>query len=186
MSVPLKRHPFSVAEYHRMAETGILTEDDRVELIEGEIIEMSPKGSRHSGCINALTELCGEKARGEAHVSVQNPIRLDDFSEPEPDLALLKRREDHYRRATPTPDGVLLVIEVSDTTATYERGVKIPLYARSGIREAWIVDLTREKVEVYARPEHGGYKQFREAGRGEAVAPQGVPSLALAVDDILG
>lgn len=186
MSVPLKRYHFSVAEYHRMAETGILTTDDRVELIEGEIIEVSPKGSLHSGCVTALTEFCFEKAKAEATVWVQNSLRLNDFSEPEPDIALLKRRDDHYRRANPTPDDVLLVVEVSDTTIAYDRGVKVPLYARSGIREVWIVDLTREKIEIYTRPEGGSYGQLREAGRGETVSPQAVPSLTLAVDDILG
>jgi len=186
MSVPLKRYHFNVAEFYRMADAGILTPADRVELIEGEIIEMSPIGSRHAACVATLTELFVRSAGSEAFVWAQNPLRLNDFSEPQPDVALLRRREDRYREAHPTPDDVLLVVEVSDTTAAYDRGVKVPLYARSGIAEVWLIDLTREVVEIYFQPAGGVYQQFREAGRGDRVTPPVIKELALAVDEILG
>ena len=186
MSVPLKRYHFNVAEFYRMADAGILTEDDRVELIEGEIIEMSPIGSRHASCVATLTEQLVEKMGDEAFVWAQNPVRLNDFSEPQPDVSLLRRRDDRYRQSHPTPDDVLLLVEVSDTTAAYDKRVKIPLYARAGIIEVWVIDLTQEKIEVYARPVGGSYQQFAEFERGESVASATVHGLTLAVEEIVG
>lgn len=186
MSVPLKRYQFNVAEFYRMADAGILTPDDSVELIEGEIIEMSPTGSPHAACVDRINRLLNRLVGDAAIVRVQSPIRLNDFSEPQPDLALLRPREDFYARAHPTPGDVLLVVEVADTSAGYDRGVKVPLYARSGIREMWLVDLSREKIEVYARPVGGSYQQSAEVGRGESVTSAAVPGLALAVEEIIG
>lgn len=186
MSVPLKRYHFNVSEFYRMADAGILTEDDRVELIEGEIIEMSPTGSRHASCVAILTKLLVETTGDEAFVWAQNPIRLNDFSEPQPDVSLLRRRDDSYRQAHPTPDDVLLLVEVSDTTAAYDKRVKVPLYARAGVVEVWVVDLAQEKIEIYARPVGGSYQQFAEVNRGESVTSATVPGLTLAVEDIIG
>lgn len=187
MSVPLKRYQFNVAEFYRMADAGILTPDDSVELIEGEIIEMSPTGSRHAACVDRIVnKLLSRFAGRDAIVRVQSPVRLSDFSEPQPDAALLRARADFYSQAHPAPDDVLLLVEVSDSTAAYDKRVKVPLYARSGIVEVWIVDLTREKIEVYARPVGGSYQQFAEVGRGESVTSATVPGLALAVEEIIG
>lgn len=187
MSVPLKRYQFNVAEFYRMADAGILTEDDRVELIEGEIIEMSPTGSRHAACVDRIVNKLLSRFVGHgAIVRVQSPIRLSDFSEPQPDATLLRARDDFYSQSHPTPDDVLLLVEVSDTTASYDKKVKVPLYARSGIVEVWVVDLTREKIEVYARPSDGSYQHFAEAGRGESVTSATVPGLTLATEEIIG
>lgn len=186
MSVQIAKHWFTVAEYDRMGETGILTEDDRVELVEGEIIEMSPIGERHAARVDALAELFHEQLQRRAIVRVQNPIQLGSFSEPQPDVVLLKRRDDFYRRAHPTADDVLLVVEVSDTTIEYDRQIKVPLYARAGIAEVWIVNLVDEQIEIYARPANDAYQSKREARRGETINSPGAFNVTLAVDDILG
>lgn len=181
-----RRKRFSTAEYHRMAEAGILSEDDQVELIEGEILEMAPMGSRHAACIDKLNRHLNRAVSGEVLVRVQSPIRLDDDSEPEPDVALLKPREDFYSREHPGPGDVLLVIEVSDTSAEYDKEVKLPLYARSGVPEAWIVDLAAGTVEVHSRPAPGGYRQTLRASRGETLKSETVSGLEIAADDVLG
>src|ERR1051325_2458824 len=151
MSLQVQRHCFNVEEYHRMVEVGLLTEDSRVELIEGEVVQMSPIGSRHGGTVNRASALLNGILEGRAMVSVQNPIRLNDFSEPQPDLALLKPRKDYYSDSHPTPEDVLVVIEVVDASLRYDRSVKLPLYARAGIREAWLIILQRQVVDVYSQ-----------------------------------
>jgi Uma2 family endonuclease len=186
MSVQIAKHWFTVAEYNRMGEAGILTEDDRVELVEGEIIEMSPIGRRHAACVDRLTELLSERLNRRAIIRVQNPIVLNDYSEPQPDVALLKRRDDFYEQSLPTPEDVLLVIEVSDTTLEYDRQIKAPLYARAGITEVWIVNLMDEQVEIYAQPENGAYQSQRQAERGQSINSSTALNLTLSVDDILG
>jgi len=177
---------FSVDEYHRMAEAGILSEDDRVELIEGEIIKMSPIGSHHVGCVNRLNTLLNRRVGPAAIVSVQNPIRLDEYSEPEPDLALLKPRDDFYAQSLPTAGDVLLIIEVAETSVDYDRDVKLPLYARAGIPEVWLANLPDDRVEAYSQPVNGKYQTVRYAGRGESLAPECLPNLVLSVDEMLG
>ncbi|MDQ3917533.1 MAG: Uma2 family endonuclease, partial [Acidobacteriota bacterium] len=135
MSVEIARHFFTVDEFERMGAAGIFHPDDRLELIGGEIVEMSPIGSSHAACVKFLSALLQRLFGGTLIVSTQDPIRLDDFSEPQPDVALLRWREDFYRHAHPTPADVLLVVEVADTTVESDRQVKIPLYARAGIPE---------------------------------------------------
>jgi Uma2 family endonuclease len=186
MSVQIAKRWFTVAEYDRMGETGILTEDDRVELVEGEIIEMSPIGRRHAACVGRLTNLFGRLLAERAIVWVQNPVVLNDYSEPQPDVALLRRRDDFYERSLPTPDDVLLVVEVSDTTLEYDRQIKVPLYARAGIAEGWIVNLVDEQIEIYAQPVNDAYQSKREARRGETISSPGAFDLTLRVDEILG
>src|SRR5918912_896850 len=163
MSVQIAKRYFNVSEYYRMAEAGILTADDRVELIEGEIVQMSPIGSLHAACVRRLNQLLQRLLGHAAVISVQDPVRLSDFSEPEPDVALLKPRADFYAHQHPTPDDVLLIIEVADTTVLYDRNVKVPLYARAGIPEVWLVDLQQDLIEVYARPTSGAYQVQRQA-----------------------
>jgi Uma2 family endonuclease len=186
MSVQIAKRWFTVAQYNRMGETGILTEDDRVELIEGEIIEMSPIGRRHAACVGRLTNLFGRLLAERAIVWVQNPIVLNDYSEPQPDVALLRRRDDFYERSLPTPDDVLLVVEVADTTLEYDRQIKAPLYARAGIAEVWIVNLMDEKIEIYVQPMNDAYQSKREAKRGETLNSPSAFNVTLDVDDILG
>ncbi len=186
MSTQSNRHYFSVADYYRMAETGILSADDRVELIEGEIVKMSPIGSAHAACVNRLNRLFSSYISQAAVISVQNPVRLNDFSEPEPDVALLRRRADFYRDGHPTPADVLLLIEVSDTTLDYDRKVKLPLYARSGIPEVWIVNLQLDEVEIHAQPTGAQYQSTTRARRGAALTSTAFPDLALTADDLFG
>lgn len=186
MSVQIAKHWFTVAEYNRMGETGILKEDDRVELIEGEIIEMSPIGRRHAACVGRLTNLFSRLLADRAIVWIQNPIVLNDYTEPQPDVALLVRREDFYERSLPAPDDVLLVVEVADTTLEYDRQIKVPLYARALISEVWIVNLSDEQVEVYTRPTDGAYQNVRRHGRGETINSADALGLTLNVDEIFG
>jgi Uma2 family endonuclease len=149
--VLLKRHRLTVDEYHRMADAGVLAPDACVELIEGEIIDMAPMKSRHAAAINHLLEMLGA-ARGRAIATCQTPLRLSERSEPEPDLMLLRPRADRYCNALPTPSDVRLLIEVSETSLAYDRGIKLPLYARHGIGEVWIVDLENDLVRFFRRP----------------------------------
>ncbi len=188
MAQPLVvRRKFTVEEYHRLAEAGILGEDDRVELIEGEIVEMSPIGPRHAGAVNRIRYyLTPIEASGRALINVQNPIRLGDFGEPEPDIALLRPQPDFYATGHPGPEDVLLVVEVAETSAGYDRQVKVPLYARWGIPEAWLVDLEQDRMEVYRGPSPDGYREVQVVARGEQIAPAAFPEAKLRVDDLLG
>ena len=180
------RRPLTVAEYHRMGEVGILAERDRVELIEGELVAMSPIGSRHAGTVNALNRLIVSAVGERAVVSVQNPIQLDDRTEPEPDIAVLKPRQDDYRQATPRPDDVLLVIEVADTSVEYDRTVKLPLYAGHGIPEVWIVNLVAAEVEVWRTPAGDRYESVLRLGRGATLALAGLSGAVFPIAAVLG
>jgi Uma2 family endonuclease len=186
MSVEIARRCFTVAQYERMGEVGILTEADRVELIEGEIVEMSPIGKRHAACVNRLTKLLVQAVGSSGIVSVQNPVRLDDYSEPQPDVAVLKPRADFYEQALPTPADVLLIIEVCDTTLEYDRQIKLPLYARAGIPEVWLVNLTDEQIETYARPLGAAYQLAERSQRGAEAQADTIAGLHLSAADVLG
>ncbi len=182
----ITRRRFTVDEYHRMAEAGILHEDDRVELIEGEIVEMSPIGRRHQACVDRLTHWLVPALRGRAIVRVQGSVRLSDISAPQPDVLLLRPRQDFYATVDPGSDDVVLAIEVADTSLRYDQGIKVPLYARHGIPEVWVVDLAEERVLVYREPDPGvGYRAVEVLGRGDRLAPHAFPDLELAVDDLL-
>ena len=169
-----------------MAEAGILGEDDRVELIDGELIEMSPIGSRHAACVNRLTRLLTAGAGERAIVGVQNPVQLGIKQEPQPDLALLKYRPDFYAVTHPGPEDVILLVEVADSSANYDREVKLPLYARAGVPEVWLVLLDEGGIEVHRSPSPRGYKQTVRIYPGESLGVSGLPSLEIAADQILG
>jgi Uma2 family endonuclease len=187
MSVNLAKHyNFTVSEYERMGETGIFAPDARVELIEGEIIEMSPIGSRHAACVDLVADTLHELVRGKAIVRTQNPIVIDDYSEPQPDITLLRFRPDFYRKAHPRPSDILLVIEVAETTVSYDRHVKMPLYARAGIPEALLFNLPDDRFEYFSQPEMGAYQVSRVLVRGERFQSTSVEGLALDVEMILG
>jgi Uma2 family endonuclease len=181
----LTRHPWvtrrslTVAEYHKMGEAGILTEDDRVELIEGQLVAMTPIGSNHSGTINALTYTLVQRLRDAGIVAVQNPVRLGDLSEPQPDFAVLRPRDDFYRRSTPTPEDVILIIEVADSSLAYDRAIKRSLYARHGIPEFWIVDLTADAIEVHRDPAGDDYSFITRVGRDGSVSIALLPDVAI-------
>jgi Uma2 family endonuclease len=186
MAIPAIKHRFTVADYHRMAEAGILGEDDRVELIEGEIVDMTPIGRRHQAGVDHLTELFIQGLSGKVIVRVQGSIRLSELSEPEPDLVLLRRRADFYANVDAGPDDVLLVVEVADTSLPYDRDVKVPLYARAGIPEVWLVDLNGASVIVHRDPGPQGYREVITARGTERLSPQAFPDFALTPSQILG
>lgn len=185
MFAQLERHRFTVADYHRLLETGCLTEDSRVELWDGEIIKMAPIGPRHAACVDKLAEFLKRKLKKLAIVRVQNPILLNDYSEPEPDLSLLKRRADYYAQGHPIPADILVAIEVADTTANSDRAFKIPAYARAGIPEVWLIDLYNDRVEIYTRPASDLYQEVRIVLRGQRFASTTLPQLKLKADSLL-
>ena len=185
MSLQIARHFFTVAEFERMGEAGIFAEEARLELIEGEIVEMSPIGSRHAACVKFLSRFLNATVRDTALVSIQDPIQLDDYSEPQPDVALLRLREDFYRHAHPKPTDVLLIIEVADTTVDYDRLVKVPLYAKAGIREVWVINLPAEQIEIYAEPAGGKYQIIKQIKRGEEAQSHSIPELVMSADTVL-
>ncbi|WP_325064593.1 Uma2 family endonuclease [Dolichospermum flos-aquae] len=158
MVLQLVRHQFTVKQFHQMAESGILSENDRLELIRGEMIDISPIGRRHAGCVNRLVNLLIQLLGKQIVLAPQNPVELDETSEPQPDIALLKPlkpRPDFYRNSHPQPEDIFLLIEVADTTVKYDREVKIPLYAEANIPEVWLLDVNQEVVEVYRNPLQG-------------------------------
>jgi Uma2 family endonuclease len=175
---------FTVDEYYRMAEVGILTENDRVELIEGEIIQMSPIGSRHNGCVAALDDLLSP-LRGRANIFIQGPLRISDRTEPVPDVIVTRYRRDHYRGDHPTPTDTLLVVEVADSSLAWDKRTKVPMYAREGVPEMWLIDLPHELVTVHREPASDGYQLIQSFRRGEAISPLAFPDLTIAITDIL-
>jgi Uma2 family endonuclease len=187
MSLPQpNKRPLSVEEFHWMGRVGIIGAEERVELQEGEIYTMPPIGPSHAGSVNAASESLRERGARRYLVSVQNPVRLDEFSEPIPDIALLRWRDDFYRTAHPTPADIFLVIEVADSTLKSDRSGKIPLYARAGIPEAWLVNITGRRVELHAEPVNGVYQVVRVFQRGETVQAHTLADLRLGVAEILG
>jgi Uma2 family endonuclease len=185
MSVQVVKRLFTVTEYYQMAQAGIFSEDDHVELLEGEIIQMSPIGSRHAACVDRLTRLFSERVGRQAIVRVQNPVRLSDYSEPQPDIALLKPRVDFYSSEHPKPEDVLLLVEVCETSADFDRRAKLPLYAQAGIPEVWLIDLAQEQIEVYRAPVAQGYSKTQTLARGQPLRAQLVPLLELKVEEIV-
>jgi Uma2 family endonuclease len=180
----MKRRPITVDEYDHMIRSGIFAEDDRLELIEGALLVMQPILSRHAAQVNRLNEMLLNRLDSLALVSAQNPMHLAR-SEPVPDLLLLRPRADYYAAALPRPDDVFLLIEVADTTAVFDRDVKVPLYARSGIAETWLIDLGENTIEVYRAPAAAGYRQKQTLGVGDSVACLAFPDEAFAINDIL-
>lgn len=176
---------FTSLEYHRMAETGILDPDERVELIEGEIVEMSPIGARHARCVDRLTALLVPLVTGRAIVRVQGPVLLSPRSEPQPDVALLAWRQDFYPRA-PGPADIILAIEVADSSLLTDRRVKVPLYGRSGVRETWLVDLVANRVEVYREPGPSGYASAQTYRGDETVTVEALADLCFEAAALVG
>jgi Uma2 family endonuclease len=186
MSAMPARHVITADRYELMVEAGAF-KDDRVELMLGEIYDMSPIGSAHQACVDRLTELLGVTAVFKhAILRVQGSIRAGDLSQPQPDLALLRRRDDFYAAAHPEADDVLLVIEVADTSLRYDRDVKLPLYAACGVPEAWIVDLRAGAIEVATQPSGKGYGRVARAVPGDVLTPAAVTSVSVPVGRVLG
>jgi Uma2 family endonuclease len=185
MNVSVRRRRLTVDEFERMERVGILHEDERVELIDGELIEMAPIGSKHAGCVKGCVQAFRRYPAEWFILSVQDPVRISDFSEPQPDIALLRPRSDNYTESNPVAGDVLLVIEVSDTTASYDRRVKLPAYAAAGIPEAWLINLPRRSIEVHREPRDGRYQQVTVYRRGERITLLLLPEVSVAVDDVL-
>ncbi len=179
-----QRRRFTVSDYYAMADAGILAHTERVELLDGEIIIMAPIGSRHAFCVAWLNGMLVLALAERAIVYVQNPITLDSGSEPQPDIAVVVLR-DGYANAHPGPDDVLLLIEVADSTLDADRNEKLPLYARAGIPEIWIVNLRDRRVEVCTEPVDGAYANVRHCAVGDSVAPRHFPDIALPVERII-
>jgi len=177
---------FTVDEYQRMGEAGILPEDERVELIEGEILTMAALGGPHVSCVIRLEAGFGRSAPGRFMVSTQNPVRLSSDSAPQPDVAILRVKPDFYAVGLPAPEDVLLLIEVADSSLGFDRGTKLPLYAAASIPDVWIVNLNADCVEVYRQPEGEHYREQRVYRRGETLTPVALPELAFPIASILG
>jgi len=185
VEVATARRRFTREEYHRMGEVGILKPTDRVELIRGEIVEMSPIGPRHAAFVDNLTQLLVTRLAGRAIVSVQNPVVLGDDSEPQPDLKILRRRALPYKERTADAEDTLLLIEVAETSLAYDRSTKLRLYAETAIPEYWVVDCVAESVEVHRAPHAGGYRGVvRVTDAGSAVSPEAFPDVTLALAEI--
>ena len=180
------RFPITVEMYHLMGEKGVFHPDDRVELIEGELFDMSPIGSLHARCVAFLTRFLTNAAGLDHIINVQNPIILNDRSEPQPDISIVRYRSDFYKDALPEADDVELIIEIADTSVDFDRNVKFRKYASAGIPEAWLIDLVGERVEVHSEPKANGYGIVKIYQRGENAVSETISAIDLSVNDILG
>lgn len=185
MAQQLVRRRFTADEFHRMADVGVFGDDDRVELLAGELVEMLPIGSRHAACVRRLARMFTESLGGRAIVDVQNPVRLDEWSEPQPDLALLRPRDDFYAAAHPGPHDVFLLVEVAETSVASDRTHKLPLYAAAGVAAVWLIDLPGATLEVCTEPQDGAYSSARRVIAADHVAPGAFLDVSLAVADLL-
>lgn len=182
----MPRRKITADEYQRMITAGILREGERVELIDGELIQMAAFGSPHVSCVMRCTNWFTPRVQGRAIVSIQNSFRLSPFSEPEPDVVLVRYRDDFYASALPGADDVLLIIEVADSSLRYDRDEKIPRYAAAGIPEAWLIDILHRRVSVYRDPSPEGYRQVVTHTRGAVLSPLAFPDLEMRWEDIFG
>lgn len=180
-----RRHTFTVADYYRMADTGILGPEARVELVDGEIIDMPPIGSQHAGTVRQLSRILQNAVSDRAMLLIQDPVSLNEYSEPEPDIALLRPRADFYKSVHPSAADVLLIIEVAETTLRYDRQIKAPLYARHGIAEYWIVDLEGRRLLRHRDPHEVTYALVDEPSLSERIAPGAMPGLQLDLGPIV-
>jgi Uma2 family endonuclease len=178
-------HRWTVDDYYRMGEVGLLDPDARTELLDGEIVDMPPTGPVHAGLIERLADLIEPRCAGQAQVRTQNPVRLSQHSEPVPDLALVRPRQDYYLGGHPMPADVLLLIEIADSTRRRDQRRKIPLYAAAGIPEVWLVDVRRSRIGVYRDPQHGRYGDPGHALRGATLTPRRLPALDVLADELL-
>jgi|CXWK01.1.fsa_nt_gi Uma2 family endonuclease len=180
------RKRFTVSEYEQIAAAGLLGEGERFELLGGEIVEMAALGPQHSASVTRVTELFYALNNPHITIRVQDPVRLGDFSAPQPDISVVNRRDDRYAGGHPEPEDVLLLIEVSESSLPYDRDVKLPLYAAAGIAEVWLVALLPQVVEVYRAPSENGYGEKRTLRRGDTLSPLHLPEVVLRVDEMIG
>lgn len=186
MAVEMCRRRFSVDDYHRMVGAGILCESERVELIRGEVVPMTPIGPRHNGCVNRASAAFASAVAKKAIVQTQGSVRLSFFDEPEPDLVLLRPKADFYISAHPHPADILLIVEIADSTLAYDSRIKARLYAESGVPEYWLADVAAGIVARYTDPVDGGYRDVHTFRRGAMIAPALLPDVRIAVEDLVG
>jgi Uma2 family endonuclease len=175
----------TVQEYHRMAEIGILDEDERVELLAGQIVKMAAKGTAHGAALKRTVELLQNLLWGLVLLSIQDPVRLNDFSEPEPDIALLVRDPLYYEDRHPTPSEVYLIIEVADTTLRTDLGIKATIYAQSGIADYWVLDVNNRQLHVFREPNQDGYQSIVVLGDDASISPLQFPDISFMIRDML-
>lgn len=185
MAVEISRRLFTVHEYHLMVDAGILCEDDRVELIRGQVLEMSPIGPRHSAAVLRANNTLGKVVGDRAIVGVQGSIRLDEYDEPQPDIYLLRPKEDFYASGHAGAKDVFLIVEMADSSLLYDQTIKMELYAETGVPEYWVADIQNDCLVVYNDPAKDGYRTVRTFGRSISVVPQLLPDLSIPVDVLL-
>jgi Uma2 family endonuclease len=176
---------FTIKEYHQMGKANVFHPEERLELIRGEIIKMSPIGLKHASMVNRLSNLFGYKLYQKSIISVQNSIRLNDNSEPQPDLVLANFREDFYANKPIEAQDIYLLIEVSDSTLKYDRTIKIPLYAENKINEVWLVNLNNNSLEIYRQPENNSYQTKQKLDCNQTISPLDFPELIIDLATIL-
>lgn len=186
MSALPQRKLFTVDEYDTMIKAGVFDGKESFELIEGEFVKKMTQGDLHIGCINVLTWILRNDLPKMYLYSIQNAVRINIFSAPEPDVALLRFRNDFYSTGKARPEDILLLIEVADTTVSSDRQIKIPLYAQAEVPEVWLVNLPRKIIEVYTEPKNGKYQIVRKAGKSETLTPKMIADLTVKVADIIG
>lgn len=186
MDVAVSRRRFTVDDYHRMGEVGILSPTDRVELIDGEIVSMTPIGPRHGASVDRTNRVLVTAVGTSAIVRVQGSVRLDLFHEPEPDIVLLRPRADFYASAHPGAADILLIIEFAESSIDYDRDIKRRVYAKAGVVEYWLVDLNEDVVHVHADPSNALYRTVTSYRRGQSLAPRSLPSCAIRILDLVG
>lgn len=185
MAIQLEYRQFTIDDLDQMITSGILAEDERVELIKGQLITMSPPGILHAACVDRLTKTLSRQVADDVLISVQNPIATHIHTQPEPDVFLLAPRADFYTKGRPTPSDVLLLIEVSDSSLQYDQETKLPLYATAGIREVWIVNLPEQSIDCYSTPTAHGYRLRERFFPGDTIHPDSMPAVAVDVQYIL-
>jgi len=185
ISTATPKKKFDLQEYHHLIDTGIFHEDKKVELIEGELFEMSPVGFRHASCVNKLNYIFSLKLGEKAIVSIQNPIKLNNKSEPQPDIVLLKPRDDFYATQHPTPEDILLLIEVADSSIEYDRTIKLPSYAENKIIETWLIDLNNNFLEKHTNPKTNYYQKREKLSREDVVFSDSFSDIQIAIKDII-
>jgi len=181
----VNRHLFTVEEYYRMGESGVLGHEPRIELIEGEVVDMSPIGSKHAYVVDLLVKLINQTIDDSLHLRGRHPVRLSDVSEPEPDIAIVRGPGTNYLEHHPLPNDVMLLIEVSDTTLKFDLETKAPLYAKHGIPEYWVVDLEGKQLHLFRQPEEGVYLVHETLDAAGTVEVPACPGARLALADIL-
>lgn len=186
MTVQITRRLFSVKEYDQMITAGVFHEDDRIELLGGEIVTMTPIGIGHAACVKRLNHFLSRQLGDRVIISVQDPIHLDQQSEPEPDIAVLQPRADFYAGGHPEPEDIFLLVEVADSSFAYDREIKMPHFARVGIPEVWLVSVENETITVYRQPSPSGYTFEQTLRRGDTLALLAFPDVVVTAVDILG